>query len=733
MQLQRVIRAVTCAALCAVLVASAMLFPAQTVIGQETNSNASGNEAAVGQSQQNVQDQGLRAALEQARYSITRAANTPLGRWAWYAPNPAAGYDAYITEEGVTIVVNGQPCVSLRLRGFGYGTGLRAIAPGQVSADKQTINLTRDGSVQEWFVNSPDGLEQGFTFAEAPAGRRPNVPLRLAFKVGEGEQATASADGWKVMLRGANGSHVVEYGKLAAHDRTGRDVPARLTADGDEVFIEVEDGDATYPLTIDPVFTLQEKLPAEDSTQGDGFGSALALSGDTAVIGAYMDGIGSNINQGSVYVFTRAHGVWSLQQKLTASDGKVHDQFGGAVALSGDTLVVGVQNDPVSADYNQGSAYVFTRSDGVWTEQQKLTAPDGQRYDLFGCAVAVSGDMVVVGARGDTVGSNYQQGSAYFFTRAGGVWTFQQKLTAPNGIGDAYDSYGNAVAINEGTLAVGSYLTDVGILPNHGAVYIYARGHTGWVQEKRLVAADRDFGDAFGVSVALSGETLAVGALWDDIDEHGDQGSVYVFTRGGGAWPQQQKLTAADGAAADQFGSSLALDGDTLVAGASRDDVGENQDQGSAYVFTRGDAVWTEQQRLNSGDGVPWGYFGERVAVSGGTALLSGASAAVGGDYYQGSVYFFRLPTCPTLMFKPLELPNGVSGVVYEQAVTMSGGAGPYEFMQLAGSLPPGVSLSPSGVLSGTPATAGTYHFTLLATDTGSGCGSVRDYTLTVD
>ena len=790
LKLHGVIRAAASAALSALLVAGAGLFPAQTVAGQETNSVTSLGEAAAEQSEQGGQDQGLRAALNQARYSVTHAVNTPLGRWAWHAPNPTAGYDAYITEAGVTIVVNGEPCVSLNLRAFGYGAGLRAVAPGEVSADKQTINLTRDGSVQEWYVNSPDGLEQGFTFAEPPAGRRPGVPLRLAFQVGEGAQATASADARQVSLRGADGRRVVEYGKLAVHDRKGRGIPARLTADGEEVFIEVEDGEAAYPLTIDPVFTLQEKLPAEDTTLGDyfgyavelqgdtavvgaynddigsnpdqgsvyvfirdggvwslqqkltaadgglfdGFGNAVALSGDTAAVGAYHDAVGSNVHQGSVYVFTRDDGVWSLQQKLTAADGGIFDGFGNAVALSGDTLVVGARDATVGANYGQGSAYVFTRSNGVWTQQQKLNAPDGSQEDNFGISVALSGDTAAVGAHRDDVGSNVDEGSAYFFTSTGGAWTFQQKLTAPNGIGDFQDAYGISVALNEGTLAVGAYHAAAGFLGNHGVVYIYARGHTGWVLEKRLAAADRESGDGFGFSVALSGETLAVGALYADIGTNYNQGAVYVYTRGGGAWPQQQKLTAGDGATSDVFGLSVSLSGDTLVAGAWNDDIGEKQDQGSASVFRRGDGVWTEQQKLTAGDGEGWEYFGNAVAVSGDTVLVGAVGDTVGEENYgQGSAYVFHLPTCPTLMFKPLELPNGLSNVAYEQAVTVSGGAGPYEFMHIAGSLPPGISLSTSGVLSGTPTAAGTYHFTLVATDLGSGCGSVRDYTLMIE
>jgi hypothetical protein len=718
------------------LVAGAGLFPARTAAGHETNSVTSRGEAAVGQLRQGVQDQGLRSALDQARYGIVRADSSPLGRWAWHAPNPAAGYDAYITEEGVTIVVGGEPCVSLSLRGFGYAPGLRAIAPGQVSGDGQTVNLTRDGSVQEWFVNNPEGLEQGFTFAEAPAGRRPGVPLTVALQDGEGEQATAGADGRTVTLRSADGSRVVGYGKLSARDRTGRDLPARLTAEGNQVFIEVEDGEAAYPLTIDPVFTLREKLTAEDTTLGDNYGVSVALQGDTAVVGAYNDDVGSNMGQGSVYVFTRDHGAWSFRQQLTASDGEAWDRFGDELALDGDTLVVGARDaTDTNETYYRGAAYVFTRSEGVWTQQQKISAFDGASNDCFACSLAVSGDALAVGAMFDDIGPTQDRGSAYFYTRADGVWTFRQKLTCPNGLEDDYDSYGSAVALSEGTLVVGAYRANASFLGDDGIVYIYARGHAGWVLEKRLIAPDREFGDNFGYSVALDGETLAVGANRDDIDANPDQGSVYVFKRGGGAWPFEQKLTAGDGGPADNFGFAVALDGDTLVAGDFEDDFNSgNTEQGSAYVFTRGEGAWTQQQKLTAADGAAWDWFGQAVAVSGDTVLVGAPGDDVSEENYDvGSVYVFKLPNCPTLMFKPEVLPGGVSNVAYEQAVIISGGAGPYEFMQLAGSLPPGVSLSTDGVLSGTPTAAGTYHFMILATDTGSGCGSVHDYTLTVE
>jgi len=327
----------------------------------------------------------------------------------------------------------------------------------------------------------------------------------------------------------------------------------------------------------------QAQLTAGDGGGGDNFGWSVAVSGDTAVVGAYFDDVGANDRQGSAYVFTRSGTTWSQQQKLAAADGAANDEFGWSVAIAGNTVVVGALESDVGANFSQGAAYVFVRSGTAWSQQQKLTAADGAASDLFGWSVALSGDTAVVSAEYDTVGANAYQGSAYVFVRSGTTWSQQQKLTAADGA--ANDYFGCSVALSGGTAVVGAHNDDVGANTDQGSAYVFTRSGTTWNQQAHLTAADGAANDWFGNSVAISGETAVVGAPKDVVGANTDQGSAYVFARSGTTWSQQQKLTAGDGAAWSSFGHSVAISGDTALVGAFYDDVGANTDQGSAYVF----------------------------------------------------------------------------------------------------------------------------------------------------
>jgi hypothetical protein len=275
--------------------------------------------------------------------------------------------------------------------------------------------------------------------------------------------------------------------------------------------------------------------------------------------------------------------VWSQQQKLTAADGATGDSFGISVDISGETVVVGSYIDDVGGNQNQGSAYVFVRVGAVWSQQQKLLAGDGAAFDLFGTSVAISGETVVISAPADRVGVNSFQGSSYVFVRAGAVWSQQQKLTAADGA--ANDNFGQSVAISGETVVVGANLGNVGANANQGSAYVFVRVGMVWSQQQKLIAADGAADDHFGNAVTISGETVVVGANLANVGANANQGSAYVFGRVGAVWSQQQKLTATDGAAGDQFGSSVAISGETVVVGARADDIGANLDQGSAYVF----------------------------------------------------------------------------------------------------------------------------------------------------
>jgi hypothetical protein len=378
--------------------------------------------------------------------------------------------------------------------------------------------------------------------------------------------------------------------------------------------------DGAAPLDV-RLAVQQAKLTATDGAEWDYFGSSVAVSGDTAVVGAPSEDVGINPDRpGSAYVFVRSGTTWSLQAKLTASDGADWDYFGCSVALSGDTAVVGAGGDDVVTNTNQGSAYVFVRSGTTWSQQAKLTAADGAAEDGYGGSVALSGDTAGVGAGGDDVGANTSQGSAYVFTRSGTTWSQQAKLTAADGA--ELDYFGSSVAVSGDTAVVGASDGDVGANANQGSSYVFTRSGTTWSQQAKLTAADGDAGDQFGGSVAISGDTAVVGAQGDYVGLNVGQGSAYVFARSGATWSQQQKLTAADGAAVDFFGRSVAVSGETAVVGASGDTIGANAGQGSAYVFARSGATWTQQTRLTAADGGWDARFGSSVAVSGDSAVV---------------------------------------------------------------------------------------------------------------
>ena len=328
----------------------------------------------------------------------------------------------------------------------------------------------------------------------------------------------------------------------------------------------------------------QTKLNAGDAATDDQFGRSVAVSGDTAVIGAWRDNDGGT-NSGSAYVFTRSGEVWSQQAKLTASDPAAFDRFGSSVAISGDTAVIGA--------YSDGSAYVFSRSGGVWSQQAKLTASD-DAGNFFGWSVAVDGDTVVIGAYADDHGGSHS-GSAYVFSRSGGVWSQQAKLTASDPA--PLDHFGVSVAVSDDTAVIGAYWDDDGG-SNSGSAYVFSRSGGTWIQQAKLTASDHTAVDLFGFSVAISGDTAVIGAYLADY-RGSSSGSAYVFTRSGGGWSQQAKLTASDHAADDRFGRSVAISGDTAVIGAFLDDDG-GTDSGSAYVFALNEYTLTVDM---AGDG----------------------------------------------------------------------------------------------------------------------------------
>lgn len=435
-------------------------------------------------------------------------------------------------------------------------------------------------------------------------------------------------------------------------------------------------------------------LKASNTDPGDWFGMAIAVSGDTLVVGAPREesasmGVGADqsdnslTRSGAAYVFVRRQNGWEQQAYLKASNPDGFDGFGSAVAICGDTIVVGAEREDSDAtgvngdqgnfplwssgegfSFNAGAAYVFVRENGTWRQQAYLKASNSGSGDRFGRAVAISGDRIVIGAHGESSdatgvdgdqgdGANFiQAGAAYLFHRAGGQWSQEAYLKASNT--DSGDLFGYSVAISGETVVVSAPLESSGATridgnsadnsePRAGAAYVFTKGPSGWFQEAYVKASNSSSNDQFGITTTLSGNRFVVGAPLEDSiavgvggdqqnDNATDSGAAYVFEREGGVWSLEAYLKPLHTDPHDHFGV-VSLSGDTLLIGASGEDssavglngdASDNQllDSGAGYVFLREEGAWHQELYVKADQTSAFDLFGSAVVVAGSTALF---------------------------------------------------------------------------------------------------------------
>ena len=375
-------------------------------------------------------------------------------------------------------------------------------------------------------------------------------------------------------------------------------------------------------------------------SSNDLFGAAVAVDGDVAIVGVPLDNVDGNGVKGSAIVYRRTGLGWLYEATLTADDGAHNDRFGLSVSISGDTALVGASQHDVGTESNQGSAYVFTRSGGAWVQQAHLLAADGARSDAFGYAVSVSGDTAVVTSINDDIWTA-NQGSAYVFTRSAGVWTQQAKLVATDGA--ETDSLGYSVSVSGDTAVVGVPLRDVGASLAQGAAYVFVRTGATWHQEAHLSAADGAQSDWFGYSVSLSGNTIVIGAPYHHVGGGVQAGSAYVYTRSGTTWSEQGQLVAGDGTGGDLLGYSVSVSGDTAVVGAPSTSVDGFPDQGAAYLFARSGQSWSQQAKLLDPGAPHDDEFGNSVVVNGDVVVIGSERDSNAPGNIQGSAWVFNL------------------------------------------------------------------------------------------
>ncbi len=492
------------------------------------------------------------------------------------------------------------------------------------------------------------------------------------------------------------GSSVAIWGETVVVGAHGED-SASLGVNGDQGSNAAFNSGAAYVFVRNgTTWTQQAYLKASNTGEDDGFGWSVAISGDTVAVGARredsaatgVDGDQNSnaaVNSGAAYVFVRNGTTWTQQAYLKASNTDAGDWFGHSVAVWGETVLVGalqessaatgVNGDPFSnAAANSGAAYVFVRNGTTWTQEAYFKASNSEAGDAFGFSVGVWDNTMVVGAYAEdsaawgvdgdqSSNASSQSGAAYIFFRSGTNWTQQAYLKASNT--DGPDNFGISVGVSNDTAVVGAWREEsdaTGVNGDQssnsalgsGAAYVFVRSGATWTQQAYLKASNTEAGDAFGWSVALSDDTVVVGAVSEDSASTGvnkdqssnaapDSGAAYVFARSGTTWAQQSYLKASNANASDSFGSSIAIWGHTVVVGASGEDsaaLGVNGDQssnaaiasGAAYVFAVTDWVSYCTSQTSSSGCVP------TMSASGVPSLSAPGAFSVNGSNLEASV-----------------------------------------------------------------------------------------------
>lgn len=598
--------------------------------------------------------------LQNSEYHILDSDNG-----AFKAITPSQETQAEFGQKGFTISQQGIGDIKMSL------SGSTDVAPIKSSDSK--IEYKRD-NVTEWYINSPLGLEQGFTINSRTneIEKSNKIQLTIDLETSEAIEAKQSEDFKSIQFVNTENDTLLRYGQLYAFDAKGTELNSKMMLTDNGIMLEVNDSGATYPVVIDPLFETQ-KIFADDAENKDHFGRSVHIDGEYAVVGSPYDNVEKEIictdeiicsenhsytnrDQGSAYVFKRmGPSDWQQVAKLVADDGEKYDYFGYDVGISGKVIIVGSPYDnidsciivgpkdpegPVCADdhlgnRDQGSAYIFFMNpQGNWNQVTKLLASDGRKYDNFGKSVHVDGFIAVVGSPNDNIekvcpdglncdeghgggDSNRDQGSAYIFDQTETPEVFQvQQIEGPI-----------------------TYET------------------------QKIIADDGEKYDRFGYAVSIFGTTIVVGAPDDNIEivcpdglicdlgkddsSYRDQGSAYVFdkpllpTEPVTAdnyfipWVQVQKLVADDGFKYDHFGTSVDIFQNIIVIGSPDDnihfceDAGDDNtntgddiivckdefeghlDQGSAYVFEKFEIMNTDIYIL------PWQQTQKLIAYDG--------------------------------------------------------------------------------------------------------------------
>lgn len=569
---------------------------------------------------------GLKVAVQEARHQIEviKEKDKPTH---WWAHNASNRLNMAFDGRGVTAFSSLDDWY-LRMELIRLGS---PELPKPVKQPKVTIKgsrLTYDrGPIQEWYINDPKGLEQGFTLYK-PLSKE-DLVLQLAL---EGNVKPTLIEKGQVLQFTTPQGKMFRYKGLKAWDANGEHLPATMALEDNCLQLQVKVADAAYPITIDPLLALVESQtlpgpPAEEVSSrggGSGAGITVALSNDTALVGVpfwYGDGPPpQTATPGAAFIFTRGEGGWTEQARLSPSEGRVY--FGSSVALSGTTAVV-MDHSPPESSSRVSSINVFTRKENTWSLQAQLTPSDIEGYNFSGVeTVATSGDTLVTG-------------TLRVFNRTGDTWA-EQPMLIPSDVVSGSGTEGqfviSSVAISDDTIVMTK--KSQGDSQEY-SVYVFTLAGDTWVEEAKLTTSDLPEDAKPGGSADVSGDMI----IWSGaVHDHGVadgsghratfSGSSYIFTRNEQGWSYQNKLTPSEPAEYNDritqpSGANVALDNNVallqLTTKMAPNTADGGPEVGATYVFTHNeDATWSEQAKLVSSGGADPG----ELALSGNTALL---------------------------------------------------------------------------------------------------------------
>lgn len=605
----------------------------------------------------------LEAALDLARREVTaldaREAALPLNEgvthFAW---NPGQDFTARFLSAGSVLLEAGDQegawQVCFRYSGAGDSSTVR------VEGTRAEF-LHADG-VREWFDNGSAGIEHGFTLDQ-----RPQQGARLEIALDGMRVILENPDDYHaLLLQDAHGSPRLRYAGLKAWDADGKDLLAAMEPSATGLAITVDDRGARYPVTIDPLITvLRQELDPPITGSGSGqdfFGCSVAFDGDTALIGApYDENADGRRLSGNAYLFTRngegANESWALQGRLGNGGAADKDCYGAAVALQGDIAVIGVPNDGSSLNGFPGSVRVWARSNGQWTQQawieQTLSIPWQSSKCTLGWHLALSGETLVLGIP--------EANLVEVYTRSGTQWSKQQRIPSP-WIGAT--NFGSAVAVEGETLAVGAEGTST----SEGCVYYYTRSNGAWSGVKLPTPADIATGDYYGSEVAISGNTILATAP--------GRGCVYAFQKTGQNWDAGTKLTSTVlGENVSDFGNALAIEGDHALIGAADVSLFPPflSDSGKVFAARRIGGVWQLTGSLVDPGRQGLHKFGCALAIRGTRALVGDMSRTTAGGRMTGDATFYHLENDIWSPGTTVDPGDDAGGSRYGRAVAVDG------------------------------------------------------------